>query len=86
VLYSLQDHLETETRDLDHPVLTGAENTDTTPPCRNLVVQSLHRALHSILGVGYNVDQEEKVKSFWGSAFIKLKKTNFLPFLSKGKH
>jgi hypothetical protein len=24
--------------------------------------------------------------SFWGSTFVKLKETNFLLFLSKGKH
>jgi hypothetical protein len=40
----------------------------------------------SVLGSGYEVIQEEHVKSFWGSTFGKLKKTNFLPFLSKGKH
>jgi hypothetical protein len=28
ILYSLQDHLETGTHDLDHPVLVGAENTN----------------------------------------------------------
>jgi hypothetical protein len=28
VLYSLQDHLKTGTRDLAHPVVVGAENTD----------------------------------------------------------
>jgi hypothetical protein len=28
VLCSSQDHFETETRDLDHYVLAGAENTD----------------------------------------------------------
>jgi hypothetical protein len=28
VLYSSQDHFETGTRDLDHPILAGAENTD----------------------------------------------------------
>jgi hypothetical protein len=39
-----------------------------------------------MLGSGYNVVQEEKVKSFCGSTFVKLKKTNFLLFLSKGKH
>jgi hypothetical protein len=27
VLYSSQDHLKTGTRDLEHPVLVGAENT-----------------------------------------------------------
>jgi hypothetical protein len=29
VLYSLQDHLKTDTRDLDHHVFASAENTDT---------------------------------------------------------
>jgi hypothetical protein len=28
VICSSQDHLETETRDLDHPILVDAENTD----------------------------------------------------------
>jgi hypothetical protein len=28
VLCSSQDHLKTRTRDLDHPILVGAENTD----------------------------------------------------------
>jgi hypothetical protein len=28
MLCSSQDHLETGTRDLDHPVLTGAKNTN----------------------------------------------------------
>jgi hypothetical protein len=27
-----------------------------------------------------------RAKGSWGSTFVKLKKTNFLPFLSKGKH
>jgi hypothetical protein len=27
-----------------------------------------------------------RVKSFWGSIFVKLKETNFLPFLSKDNH
>jgi hypothetical protein len=27
-----------------------------------------------------------QAKGSWGSTFVKLKKTNFLPFLSKGKH
>jgi hypothetical protein len=40
----------------------------------------------SMLGYGYDVIQEEQVKSFWGSTFMNLKKTNFVPFLSKGKH
>jgi hypothetical protein len=40
----------------------------------------------SVLGSGYDINQEEQVKSFWGSTFMKLKKTNFLMFLSKGKH
>jgi hypothetical protein len=40
----------------------------------------------SMLGSGCDVVQEEQVKSFWESTFIKFKKTNFLPFLSKGKH
>jgi hypothetical protein len=31
VLCSLQDHLRTKTHNLDHPVLTGAKNTDTFP-------------------------------------------------------
>jgi hypothetical protein len=39
-----------------------------------------------MLGSRYDVVQEEQVKSFWGSTFVKLNKTNFLPFLSKGKH
>jgi hypothetical protein len=30
--------------------------------------------------------KRSQVKSLWGSAFMKLKKTNFLLFLSKGKH
>jgi hypothetical protein len=30
VFYSLQDHLRIRTRNLDHPVLTGVENTGTT--------------------------------------------------------
>jgi hypothetical protein len=37
----------------------------------------------SVLGSGYNVIQEEQVESFWGSTFVKLKKTNF--FCSKAK-
>jgi hypothetical protein len=40
----------------------------------------------SVLGSGYNVVQEEKVKSFGGSIVMKHEKTNFLLFLSKGKH
>jgi hypothetical protein len=38
VLCSLQEHLRIGTRDLDHPVLTDAENTDTTivDPCNDM--------------------------------------------------
>jgi hypothetical protein len=32
VLCSLQDHLGTKTRDLDHPILVGAENTNILLP------------------------------------------------------
>jgi hypothetical protein len=39
-----------------------------------------------VLGSGYDVAQEKKVKSFWGSTFMKLEKTNFLLFISKGKY
>jgi hypothetical protein len=39
-----------------------------------------------VLCSGYNIIQEEQVKSFWGSTFVKLKKTNFLLSLRKGKH
>jgi hypothetical protein len=57
-----------------------------TPPCRTFVVQSLCHTLHSVLGIGSNVDREEPTRRFWGSTFMKLNKTNFLPFLSKDKH
>jgi hypothetical protein len=40
----------------------------------------------SVLGSRYDVIQEDQVKSFWGLTFMKLKKTNFLKFLSKGAY
>jgi hypothetical protein len=66
--------------------LKPSESCRSDPPCRNPVVQSLCHALHSVLGVGCDIDQGEPSQSFWGSTFMKLKKTNFLLFLSKGKH
>jgi hypothetical protein len=39
-------------------------------------VHPLSYALHSILGVSYDVDQEESTQSFWWSTFMKRKKAN----------
>jgi hypothetical protein len=35
-----------------------------THPCRIIIVHTLSSTLHSILGVGYDVDQEELSRSF----------------------
>jgi hypothetical protein len=34
--------------------------------------------------VVYDIEKERPSQELWGSIFVKLKKTNFLPFLSKG--
>jgi hypothetical protein len=36
--------------------------------------------------VVYDVEKERPSQELWESTFVKLKKTNFLPLLSKGKH
>jgi hypothetical protein len=59
---------------------------DTTPPCWIFIIHALCRALHSDVGFGYGIVQEEPSWSFSGSTFVKRKISNFLPFLSKGKH
>jgi hypothetical protein len=50
------------------------------------VVHHYSYAMHVVLSFGYGIGQEEPTRSFWGSTFMKLKKTNFLLFLSEGKH
>jgi hypothetical protein len=43
--------------------------------------------MHSFhIRVVYDVEKERPSQEIWGSTFEKRKKTNFLLFLSKGKH
>jgi hypothetical protein len=49
-----------------------------------VINHSLNLAYHWDLG-GYDVEQESSSRSTWGSTFVKLA-TNFLSFLTKGKH
>jgi hypothetical protein len=39
---------------------------------------TLSCALYSVLAIGYDVDQEEPSQSFWGSTFVKRKKSNIV--------
>ena len=53
--------------------------------CKVLFRRCLNYAFHSALGLSMTSRRKGQVKA-WGSTFVKRKKTNFLPFLSKGKH
>lgn len=68
------------------PTLPTALATSSPVPHRHSPSVKLRRRGAPITGSGYDVIQEEQVKSLWGSPFMKLNKTNFHLFLSKGKH
>jgi hypothetical protein len=49
MIYSSQDHLGTRARDLDHPILARAENTDNSTRQKMPIMDTLKKFAKSIM-------------------------------------